>query len=328
MEVLITRPIPSIAYKLLDQQNINYQVFPREDRMITKPELLSRCKSVKGIISLLTDRIDQEVIKAASNLIVIANYAVGFDNIDIGYATDQGVMVTNTPGVLTDATADLTMALILSLIRRITQADQFTREGKFQGWSPTLLIGGDLAGKNFGLIGIGRIGQAVAQRITGFKVNLVYNSRSPKPDFETKYNAVFLDLPELLEQADIISIHVPLTDRTHHLLNKNNMKLLKPDCYLINTSRGPVIDESELVELLKQDRIGGAALDVFENEPELTPGLTDLENVILTPHIGSASEYTRNKMAEIAATNVIQALSGKIPNNLINREVCENEYIQ
>ncbi|MGC9366496.1 MAG: 2-hydroxyacid dehydrogenase [bacterium] len=323
MDVLITRPLPGIAYELLDQQNISYQVFPQEDRMITKPELLSRCKSVKGIISLLTDRIDQEVIKAAPNLTVIANYAVGFDNIDIACATDHRIMVTNTPGVLTDATADLTIALILSLIRRITRADKFTREGRFQGWSPTLLVGGDLTGKNFGLIGTGRIGQAVAQRISGFNVNLIYNSPSGKPDFEEQYNAVFLDLPELLRQADIISIHVPLTDKTHHLLNKNNMKLLKPNCYIINTSRGPVIDEVELVKLLKQNRIAGAALDVFENEPKLTPGLADLENVILTPHIGSASEYTRNKMAEIAATNIIQALSGKIPDNLINREVLE-----
>lgn len=320
-KVLITRKLPGDYFKLFVGENIQFEIFPEEDRPIKEAELLERIKYADGLLCLLTDKIDKEVIEIAKNLKVISNYAVGFDNIDVKKATEKNIIVTNTPGVLTDATADLTIALTLSLVRRIPEADRFVREGKFIGWSPTLLIGGDLKGKNFAVLGAGRIGREVANRAKGFYMNILYHSRRRKPDFEKKYHAEFKELDELLKIADILSIHLPLTEQTHHIINSDRLKMLKSSSYIVNTSRGAVIDEKALITTLENRSIAGAALDVFEYEPEVSIKMKTLSNVVLAPHIGSASKSAREKMAEMAVVNLIKALKGEIPKNTVNKEV-------
>jgi len=227
-------------------------------------------------------------------------------------------MVTNTPGVLTDAVAEHTIALLFSIAERIVEADRYTRAGKYKAWGPKLLLGADIKGKTLGIIGLGRIGSAVAQRMQdGFDVKIIYYDVKRNEDLEKKYNIEYRELDDLLKEVDFVSLHTILTDDTRHLINAERLKIMKPTAYLINTSRGPIIDEKALLEVLKNKTIAGAALDVFENEPELTPGLTELENIVLTPHIASATKETRDKMAEMAANNAIAALEGQTPPNLV-----------
>ncbi|PJE73100.1 MAG: D-glycerate dehydrogenase, partial [Candidatus Tagabacteria bacterium CG10_big_fil_rev_8_21_14_0_10_40_13] len=250
---------------------------------------------------------------------IFANYAVGYDNIDLSAAKEHGKIITNTPGVLTETVAEHTFALMISIARRIAEADKFTREGKYKGWSPMLLLGTDLSKKTLGVIGFGKIGSAVAfHGVKGFGMRVIYYDIKRDENFEHEYDAVFKEtVEEVLKEADFVSIHVPLLDSTRHLINEERLKMMKPSAYLINTSRGPVVDEQALVEVLKNKKIKGAALDVFENEPKLAEGLAELDNVILTPHIASATEETRSKMSEMAAENIIAALSGETPPNLV-----------
>lgn len=249
---------------------------------------------------------------------IIANLAVGFDNIDLKAAKDKNIMVTNTTGVLTETVAEHTIALLFAITRRIVEADKFTRAGKYQGWAPELFLGSDIAGKTLGIVGLGGIGAEVAKRMSlGFGLKIIYFSPSRNKKLETELRIKYVPFKVLLKTADFISLHVPLSPKTHHLIGVKQLKMMKSTSYLINTSRGPVVDEKALVYALKNKWLKAAALDVFEFEPKFAPGLTDLDNVILTPHIASATEEARNKMAEVAAKNIIAALSGKPPPNLI-----------
>jgi len=262
----------------------------------------------------LTDKIDSEVLDAAGkNLKIVANFAVGFDNIDLEAAKKRNIMATNTPQGSTEAVAEHTVALLLASARRIVEADKFTRANKYKGWKPFLFIGEDVREKTLGIIGLGRIGFAVAERALCFGLKIVYHDVVRNPEFEAKFGGKFLETPELLKQSDFITLHVPLMASTRHLVGKKELAMMKKSAYLINTSRGPVIDEKALVVALKKKQIAGAAIDVYEFEPKLTPGLNKLENVILTPHIASATIETRKKMSEIAAQNIIETLSGKVP---------------
>ena len=286
----------------------------------SREEIIEGVKGKDALICLLTDRIDGEIMDASPNLKIIANYAAGYDNIDIEEATRRGIVVTNTPGVLSETVADLTFALILAIARKVVKGDKFVREGKFKGWAPMLLLGSDIHGKTLGIIGAGRIGRAVARRARGFNMKILYYSRKRKEEFEEECNAKFVDLHTLLREADFISLHVPLTSETYHMIGKKELDMMKKEAYIINTSRGKCIDEKELISALKEGKIAGAALDVFENEPYVPQELKELDNVVLAPHIGSASYETRSKMAVMVAKNVIEALNERLPPNCINPE--------
>jgi glyoxylate reductase len=316
-KIFITRQIPEAGVNLLKEKGWEVVVGPEEK--ISREDLLAGVKGVEAILSVLTEKIDREVMEAAGEqLKIIANYAVGYDNIDVTEAKKRGIMVSNTPGVLTDAVADHAVALLLAITRRVVEADQYTRAGKYQAWGPKLFLGGDIKGKTLGIVGLGRIGSAVAQRMQkGFEMKIIYYDVRRNEELEKEQGFEYRELDDLLKEADFVSLHTALTEQTRHLISAERLKLMKPTAYLINTSRGPVIDEKALIESLKNKEIAGAALDVFENEPELTPGLAELENVVLTPHIASATKETRDKMAEMAAQNVIAALEGQTPPNLV-----------
>jgi len=317
-KALITKKLLSEAMEYLDK-HIQYEIAGIH-QYPSKEEIISRIKDKQGLVSLLVDKIDKEIIESAPELKIIANCAVGYNNIDVEYATSKGITVTNTPGVLTDTTADLTWALILSTARRIPQADRFTRDKKYKNWELDLFLGKDLTGKQLGIIGMGRIGKAVASRAQPFKLKTVYTD--PKrltPDDEKKYKARYLPLDELLKTSDIITIHTALTKETHHLISKKNIHLIKNQAMLINVSRGPVVEEKALAQALEKEDLWGAGLDVYENEPEIEERLLSLDNVVLLPHIGSASYETRLKMSMMAAKNLVQVLSRKKPINPVNK---------
>ena len=278
MKIFVTREIPEIGIKMLKDKGYDVSVYS-EDKVIPREELLSNVKGCDAILSLLTDKIDAGVFDAAgSQLKVVANYAVGFNNIDIEEAKKRELIITNTPGVLTDTVAEHTFGLILSIAQRVTEGDRYVRAGKFVGWEPMLLLGNDISRKTLGVLGLGRIGSRVAHHAArGFEMKIIYYDVKRDEQFEKEYGAEFKATPEeLLKEADFVSIHVPLLDSTKHLINAERLSMMKPTAYLVNTSRGPVIDEKALVEALKNKVIRGAALDVFENEPALAPGLPDV----------------------------------------------------
>jgi glyoxylate reductase len=318
--IYITRRIPESAIQLLRDVGLNINMF-NEGRMIPHDILKSKIEYCEALLCLLTDQITEEVIMAGKNLNIVANFAVGFNNIDIEAATRRRIAVTNTPGVLTDSTADLAFAMILTISRRIAEAERFLRLGRFYGWDPMLMLGSELNGKTLGIIGAGRIGSSVARRASGFNLKLVYTDTKQNLQIEKNFKAVQMDLDELIKTSDFITIHVPLNNTTHHLINHDRLEMMKKSAYLINTSRGPVVDEEALLTVLKAGRIAGAALDVFEFEPEVTPGLLEMENVLLLPHIASATIETRTKMALIAAKNIIAAFQGQKPPNLVNPQI-------
>ncbi|MFW6131485.1 MAG: 2-hydroxyacid dehydrogenase [Candidatus Aminicenantaceae bacterium] len=288
------------------------------DRSLRKNEIKSKIKDKQGLFCLLTDRVDKEVIDSAPDLKIISNCAVGYDNIDIEYAKTKNILVTNTPGILTETTADLTWALIFSVARRIPEADKFVRANKYKGWELDLFLGKEITGKQLGIIGMGRIGKAVARKALAFNLNTVYTDPKHLSSKEEKsLNASFLPLDRLLSSSDIITIHTILSPDTHHLISKERISLLKKEAIIINVARGPIIDEDSLAEALKNKRIWGAGLDVYEREPSINKKLLTLKNVVLLPHIGSATIETRLKMANIAAHNLVQGISGKKPDNLI-----------
>ena len=315
--IFVTRALPDAGLKRL-QEHFEVTVNP-EDRVLTKNEVIQGLQKKDALLCLLTDTIDKDVMDASPNLKIISNYAVGFNNIDIKEATRRKIPVCITPGILTEATADLTFALILSVVRKIVEADQYLRAGHFTGWAPNLFLGGDLTGKTLGIIGMGRIGEAVAKRAKGFDMKVVYYSRTPKnlPGMD------YLPLDTLLKTADVISLHTPLTSETHHLIGATQFKMMKNSAYLINTTRGPVVDEKALIQALQSNEIAGAGLDVFEEEPELMPGLVELTNTVLLPHIGSATVETRSKMAVLAAENAIAIIQGQKPHAIANAAVLE-----
>ena len=327
-KIFVTRPIPDAGIKLLQEKG--YEVVVNSaaaDRPAMKEEILNALRQAQGegkpfdaLLSILTEKIDAEIMDAAgSQLKIIANYAVGFDNIDLEAAKQKNILVTNTPGVLTNTVAEHTFALMLAIAHRISEADRFSREGKYTAWGPQLLLGADLSGKTLGIVGLGRIGSRVAHHAAqGFDMKILYNDVDRNEDFEKEFSAQYAaSADELLPQCDFVSIHVPLLDSTRHLINEARLKMMKPTAYLVNTSRGPIIDEKALVQALAEKTIAGAALDVFEFEPAITPELKTLENVITTPHIASATEETRQAMSKLAAENIIEALEGRIPPNLV-----------
>ncbi len=316
MKVFITRRIPEDGIGILRREGFEVDIFPH-DRIPTKEEIINGVKDADALISLLTDKIDSEVMDSAPKLKVIGNYAVGYNNIDVEYAKKKGIVVVNTPGVLTDATADLAFALILSAARRVVEGDKFVREGRFRGWAPLLLLGKDVWGATLGIIGAGRIGQAVGRRAKGFSMKILYYDSERKPEFEREVDAQFVSLEKLLRESDIITLHVPLTPETHHLLSEREFKLMKDGVIVVNTSRGEVIDERALISALKSGKVFAAGLDVFENEPSVNPELLKLSNVVLTPHIGSATERTRRKMAEMVCSDVARVLRGEEPVNRV-----------
>ena len=319
--ILVTRRVPEAGLDVLRRFSPEVDLFPH-DRAMTRAELFETIGDKDGLLCLLTDRIDKEFLDAAPKLRAIANYAVGFNNIDIDAATQRRIPVTNTPGVLTETTADLAWALLMDVARRLSEGDRFTRAGRFRGWAPMLLLGGDIHGKTLGIIGMGRIGQAVAKRASGFDMRILYTDvNSLPPEQETALSAAKTDLESLLRESDFVTIHVPLTKETRHLIGAKELKIMKSTAYLVNTSRGPVIDEKALADALVKKRIAGAGLDVFEREPHIEPELFNRNNVVLLPHIGSASAETRSRMAVIAAENLVAGLKGEKPPNCLNPEI-------
>jgi len=285
---------------------------------LPREELMAAIGDKDGLLTLLVNRIDREIIDRARKLKIIANCAVGYDNIDVVYCREKGILVTNTPGVLTEATADLTWALILAVARRIPQADRFTREGRFRGWALDLFLGQEISGQKLGIIGFGRIGKAVARRALGFGLQIFYYDPNRLSEEEEKeLQVTYLPLDDLLKTADIITLHASLNPSTYHLINREKLALMKKTAILINVARGPIVDEAALAEALKNGRIWGAGLDVYEREPEIEKTLLSLDNVVLLPHIGSATRKTRLEMALTAVRNLIQGLSGQRPDNLV-----------
>ncbi|MEJ5365439.1 MAG: D-glycerate dehydrogenase [Desulfosoma sp.] len=318
MKVLVTANLSGAALERLRALCEEVDVHDRFEPM-EREDLLDRVHGVDGILCSIADRIDREVFDQAPKLRVVANYGVGYDHIDIGEASARGIVVTNTPGVLTDATADLAFALILAVARRVVEGDRMTREGRFRFWSPMHFLGTQVSGKVLGIVGLGRIGQAVAKRARGFDMKVLYYSRSrPGPETEAALGVTFAPLDELLKHSDFVSLHVPLTADTRHLIGARELSLMKPSSFLINTARGPVVDERALVAALHSGRLRGAGLDVYENEPHLSPGLADLDNVVLLPHVGSATIETRTRMADMAVDNLLAGLQGQRPPHALN----------
>lgn len=322
-KVLLTGRIPDgVMAVLRDTCNVESNT---EDRPWERKELLERIGDKKGLISMITDDVNRELLDRAPHLGMIANMAVGYNNVDVQAATARGIPVSNTPGVLTDATAELAFALILATARRVAELDRRTRAGEFKWWAPMQFLGSEVTGKTLGIIGLGRIGQAVARRARGFDMRILYHNRSRmESSSEDSMGVEYADLDNLLAESDFVSLHVPLTKETQYLIGAKELARMKPTAYLINTSRGPVVDERALVRVLRERKIGGAGLDVYEHEPALAPGLADLDNAVLLPHVGSGTLETRTRMASLAVENLLAGLRGDVPPNLLNPEVLPN----
>jgi glyoxylate reductase len=314
-KVLVTREIPDAGLRLLR----DFDVSVLHERPPERDELLEAVRGAAGILPTVTEKMDAEIMDAAGDgLKVIANMAVGYDNVDVEAATERGVVVTNTPEVLNETTADTAFMLLLAAARRLGEAERLLRSGGWDAWGPMQLTGPDVWGKKLGVVGFGRIGQAVARRARGFGMEILYHDQYRNEEAEQELGARYLDLNELLRACDFISVHTPLTDETHHLIGATELDRMKPETVLVNTSRGPVVDEASLADALAEDRIFAAGLDVYEEEPEVHPRLLELENVVLAPHIGSASVETRDKMAVLTAENIVAVLSGEEPKTPVN----------
>jgi len=314
-KVLVTREIPEAGLRPLEEFDVTVlsELPPERD------ELLEAAHGIDGVLSTLTETMDAEFMDAAGDgLKVIANMAVGFDNIDLEAANERGVVVTNTPEVLNETTADTAFMLLLAAARRLGEGERIVRAGEWEAWGPKMLLGPDVWGKKLGILGFGRIGQAVARRAKGFGMEILYAGRSRKEDAEEEFGARYLELDELLRESDFLSIHTPLTEETTHLIGAEELEKMKPDAVLVNTSRGPLVDEAALADGLENRRIFAAGLDVYEEEPKVHPKLLELENVVLAPHIGSASIETRDKMAATAGEDLRAVLRGEQPENPVN----------
>ena len=314
-KVLVTREIPSAGLLALEP----FDVRVLHERPPERGELLDAVRGVSGILSTATEKVDGEVMDAAGEALrVVANMAVGYDNVDVEAAAERGVVVTNTPGVLDETTADVAFMLLLAAARRLGEGERLLRAGRWEWWGPKQLMGRDVWGKRLGIVGFGRIGQAVARRARGFGMEVLYHNRSRKEEAEQELGARYVEFDELLETVDFVSVHTPLTDETHHLIGPKELGRMKPTAVLVNTSRGPVVDEAALADALAAGRIFAAGLDVYEEEPKVHPKLLELENVVLAPHIGSASVETRDRMAALAAENLAAVLRGEDPKTPVN----------
>lgn len=321
-KVYVTRIIPEKGLEIL-REAADVKVW-QDELPPPREVLLKEVEDVDGLVSLLTDKIDAELFDRAKKLKIVSNYAVGFDNIDLDEATKRGIMATNTPGVLTETTADLAFALLMATARRIVEADKFARAGRWKTWGPMLMLGQDVYGAKLGLIGLGRIGYAVAKRAKGFDMDVMYYDMFRNEKAEQELGLKFVELEQLLKESDFVSIHVPLTPETKHLINEKTLGLMKKTAILVNTARGPVVDEKALYEALVSNKIAGAGLDVMDPEPpSMDNPLLKLDNVIILPHIASASVATRTKMAVMAAENCVAGLKGEVPPNLLNKQVID-----
>lgn len=320
--VYVTRQLFDDAIEVLER-HADVEVFEGVDNAIPRELLLTKVRDVDGLLPLLTETIDAEVMDAGGKLRVISNYAVGFNNIDVDAATERGIYVTNTPGILTDTTADCAFALLMAAARRIPEADRHVKAKKWiHAWGPRMFIGTDIHGKTLGILGLGRIGSALAKRAKGFDMDIIYYDISRREDLEGELGISYKPLDSVISESDFLSLHVPLTEKTHHMIGEEQLARMKRTAFLINTSRGPVVDERALYETLRDGVIAGAGLDVFEEEPvDHDSPLLNLDNIVLTPHIASASVETRTKMAITAATNLVSVLQDKEPPNLVNPEV-------
>ena len=319
--LFMTREIPKRGLDII-RENFDVDLWP-DEAPPSKEEIIRRVKDKQALVSLLTDPIDEEVINSAPNLRIIAQYAVGFDNIDLKAATKRGIYVTNTPEVLTETTADFAFALMLAVARRVVEADKYVRNGKWKvAWHPLMMLGEDVHGRTLGIVGLGRIGCAVARRAKGFDMKILYYDVIRREDLERELGIKYVDLETLLRESDFVTIHTPLTPETYHLIGEKQLRMMKKTAFLINTSRGKVVDQKALYKALKEGWIAGAALDVFEQEPiSMDDPLLELENVVLAPHIASATHETRSKMAEIVAENLLAFKRGEIPPTLVNKDV-------
>ena len=314
-KVLVTREIPSAGLLALEP----FDVRVLHERPPERGELLDAVRGVSGILSTATEKMDGELMDAAGeDLKVIANMAVGYDNVDVEAAAERGIVVTNTPGVLDETTADVAFMLLLAAARRLGEGERLLRAGRWEWWGPKQLMGRDVWGNRLGIVGFGRIGQAVARRAKGFGMEVLYHNRSRKEEAEQELGARYVEFDELLETVDFVSVHTPITDETHHLIGPKELGRMKPTAVLVNTSRGPVVDEAALADALAAGRIFAAGLDVYEEEPKVHPKLLELENVVLAPHIGSASVETRDRMAALAAENLAAVLRGEDPKTPVN----------
>ena len=320
-KVFVTREIPERGLSKI-REHFEVDLWT-DEAPPPKDVIIERVRDVDALVSLLTDPIDAEVFDAAPKLRIVSQYAVGYDNIDVKEATKRGIYVTNTPGVLTETVADFTFALMLAVARRVVEADKYVREGRWKvAWHPLMMLGSDVYGRTLGIVGMGRIGSAVARRAKGFGMRILYYDSVRREELERELGAEFADLDRLLEESDYVSLHVPLTPETYHLIGEEQLRKMKPTAFLINTARGKVVDQKALYRALKEGWIAGAGLDVFEQEP-IPPDdpLLKLDNVVLAPHAASASHETRSRMAEMVAENLIAFLNGKVPPNLVNKEV-------
>lgn len=309
--VFVTRPLPAPGIDLLVELGFEVRAND-EDRPLHRAELIAGIEQADALLCMLSDRVDAEVLDAAPSLRVVSNYAVGFDNIDVAAARQRGVEVTTTPGVLTDATADLAWALLLAAARNLGAGERLVRAGEWTGWAPTQLLGEPLRHQTLGIVGMGAIGQAVARRAQGFSMNVVYFNRNQvSPEIETSLGAEFVSLDDLLRRSEFISLHAPLNDQSRHMFDARAFRLMKSTAVLVNTGRGALIDEAELVNVLRDRQIAAAGLDVYEFEPKITEGLLTLDNVVLAPHLGSASTLARGDMVRLCCENIVEVLAGR-----------------
>ena len=322
MKVFVSYWLPDAPLNALREKHT--VVVNEENRVLPSQELVAQL-AVADALLCVGSRVDRTVLDAVGpRLKIVANWGVGYNNIDADYAAQKGIMVTNPPDVLTETTADLSWAILMAVARRVVEADSYVRAGQFQGFKPFAMLGADVWGKTIGIIGCGRIGQAVGRRARGFGMNGLYHDKNPlDKETERAIGAHYMEIDALLKESDFVSLHVPLAEETHHLIDSRRLSLMNPSAFLVNASRGPVVDEQALLATLREKQIAGAALDVFEKEPEVTPGLTELPNVVLTPHIGSGSWETRIAMADVAVRNIIAALEGQTPPNLVNKPICQ-----
>ncbi|MEK7309887.1 MAG: D-glycerate dehydrogenase [Planctomycetota bacterium] len=315
--VYLTRRIPEQGINILRKQRYKLAINTL-DKPVPYQTLLRQVAHADALLCMLSDRIDRGLMDAGRNLKVISAYAVGIDNIDVTYASKKGIIVTNTPGVLTEATAEVTWALLFACARRVTEADRYVRAGRFKVWGPTLLLGRLMGGKTLGIIGAGRIGQSVGQKARAFGMKVLYFNRSRQPSFEKEASARRASLKQLLKESDFITLHLPLTKDTRHFIGLKELRMMKPTAFFVNVARGPIVREADLAYALKHNLIAGAGLDVYENEPKVHPGLLKMDNVTLLPHLGSATVESRTRMAEIAAENIVAVLKGKQPQFRVN----------
>jgi len=323
-KVFVSRELPGNALKKLTDSEHEVDV-SEFDRQLAYQEFIERAKGADAVLSFLTDKINGAVAdEIGPQLKVISNYAVGFDNITVDELTQKGIVVANTPSEeVNESVAEHSWALMLALARRIVEADEATKRGAYKGWEPHIFLGSNMIGKTLGIVGLGSIGSMVARRAKGWHMRVLYNKRSHDEEAERELGVEFADLDQLLAESDFVTLHVPLTPETHHLMNKETLGMMKKGAYLVNTARGPVVAEKDLADIMRTGHLGGVALDVFENEPAINPELVGMENVVLTPHIASATWEARNRMGDQAVDAILKVLSGQMPENIVNKDVWE-----